>query len=319
MSDPFVCVLTLNWNGKKWLGDCLSSVLTMDYGNFEVVMVDNGSTDGSVQFVHDNFPGVLVVQTGSNLGYARGFNAGLEFAAQKGAEYFLIINNDTVIDRGALSALVETAQNYPRAGFVTGKVYFYDKPDILQTVGKKEHPIRWNGDHIGWLEKDAGQYEAVAERIFLDDVMTLVDRRLYNEVGGYDPEFFLQCEEFDWQARAKRESWKFYYTPKAKLWHRVSMSMGGLGNSVGRYYDIRSQMVVIARYRTPGLFLKYYMCTGFEVVNSFVRGLVQLNWTKIKPRLSMLLGFMGGTFWLVHRNAMRKVPWIIQKLQGSKL
>ena len=230
---PKVFVITLNWNGKKWLDDCLRSIVAMDYPNFEVIMVDNGSTDGSVEFVRDRFPKMHVVETGKNLGYARGFNAGLEYAAQRGAEHFLIMNNDTVIDPGALSALVETAQNYPRAGFVTGKVYFYDQPDTLQTVGKKEDRIRWNGDHIGWVEKDMGQYERVEERIFLDDVMTLVPRRLYDEVGGYDPQFFLQAEEFDWQARAKKRGWKFYYTPKSMIWHRVSMSMGGPGTRLG--------------------------------------------------------------------------------------
>ena len=312
---PKAFVITLNWNGRQWLDDCLTSVLAMDYPNFETVMVDNGSTDGSVEFVHDKFPSVHVVETGSNLGYARGFNAGLTYAAANGAEYFLIMNNDTVIDQGAVSALVETAQSEERAGFVTGKIYFYDQPDTFQTVGKMEDPITWNGHHIGWFEKDEGQYEIVEERVFLDDIFTLVDRRVYDEVGGYDPQFFLQAEEFDWQARAKKYGWKFYYTPKARLWHRVSMSMGGFGSPVGRYFDIRSPMVVMARHMSLRRFLRYYLHTGFQVLNSFVRGVVQLNWAKTKPRLAMLLGFVSGTFWLVHRRPATKVPWIIRKLR----
>ena len=311
---PKVIAITLNWNGKEWLDDCLTSVLAMDYPNFETVMVDNGSTDGSVEFVGDKFPSVHVVETGSNLGYARGFNAGLTYAAANGAEYFLIMNNDTVIDQGAVSALVETAQSEERAGFVTGKIYFYDQPDTFQTVGKMEDPITWNGHHIGWMERDEGQYETVEERVFLDDVMTLVDRRLYDEVGGYDPQFFLQAEEIDWQARAKKKGWRFYYTPEAKLWHRVSMSMGGFGNPVGRYFDTRSHMVVMARHVSLSRFLRYYVHTGFEVLNSFGRGVAQFNWAKVKPRLAMLLGFVSGTFWLVHRRPATRIPWIIQKL-----
>lgn len=314
LPKPKVFVITLNWNGKNWLGDCLSSILAMDYPNFEVVVVDNGSTDGSVEFVRQNFPTIYVIETGSNLGYARGFNAGLEYATQNGAQYFLIMNNDTVIDSGALTALVETIQNQPNAGFVTGKIYFYDHPDILQTVGKKEDPIRWNGDHIGSGEKDIGQYENIEERVFLDDVMTLVSRRMYDEIGGYDPQFFLQSEEFDWQVRAKRRGWKFYYTPKAKLWHRVSMSMGGFGNPIGRYFDIRSQMVVIARHGNLNQFIRYYIWTGFHVLNSFTRGLLRFNWARLKPRLAMLLGFIAGTFWLIHRQPAKKLPLIIRKL-----
>lgn len=312
---PKVFVITLNWNGKQWLEDCLSSVLASDYPNFEVVMVDNGSTDGSADLVRETFPAVHIIQTGRNLGYARGFNAGLEFASARGVDYFLIMNNDTVIDRGALAALVETALSQERAGFVTGKVYFYDQPDVFQSVGKLEDPITWNGRHIGWGEKDEGQYERVEERAFLDDVMTLVDWRLYDELGGYDPQFFLQSEEFDWQARAKKKGWRFYYTPKAKLWHRVSMSMGGAGSPIGRYFDTRSHMVVMARHASVPHFWRYYSYTGFRVFNSALRGLVQFNWPKLKPRLAMVLGFIAGTFWLIHRRPATKVPWIIQKLK----
>jgi GT2 family glycosyltransferase len=312
--NPKVFVITLNWNGKKWLNDCLSSVLAMDYPNFEVVMVDNGSMDGSMDLVRDKFPQVHVVETGRNLGYARGFNAGLQYAAAQGAEYFLIMNNDTVIDSETLSALVKTALKEPKAGFVTGKIYYYDNPRILQTVGKKEDSIRWNGDHIGYGEEDTGQFEEVEERPFIDDIMTLVDSRVYDEVGGYDPQFFLQCEEFDWQVRAKKMGWKFYYTPKAKLWHRVSMSMGGTGNAIGRYFDTRSHMVVIARHAGLWRFLKYYFWTCYKVSDSLLRGLVQFKWSKIRPRLAMWLGHVAGTLWLIHRRPAKSVPWVIRMI-----
>lgn len=313
---PRVFLITLNWNGKEWLEDCLRSALALDYPDFEVVMVDNGSTDGSVEFVRENFPSVQVVETGSNLGYARGFNAGLEFAAARGAEYFLIMNNDTVIDPGALRALVETALHQERAGFVTGKVYFYDHPDTLQTVGKNEDPITWNGSHIGWGERDVGQYDTVEEHAFLDDVMTLVDRRLYDEVGGYNPQFFLQCEEFDWQVRAKKKGWKLHYTPGAKLWHKVSMSMGGMDNPVGRYFDTRSFIVVMARHAGWRKFARYYVHDGYGTVRWFLGGLRRLDWSILKPRLARLLGFVAGTLWLIHRRPCTEVPPIIRGLRS---
>ncbi len=309
---PKVAVITLNWNGERWLGDCLSSVLAMDYPNFELVVVDNGSTDKSVELIRENYPQVSIVEMNSNLGYSRGFNAGLEYVAAHGAEYFLIMNNDTVIDKAALSALVVIAQSQPKAGFVTGKIYYFDHPDILQTVGKKEDPILWNGDHVGWGEKDIGQYETIEERIFLDDVMTLVNRKMYDELGGYDPQFFLQCEEFDWQARAKKKGWKFYYTPEAKLWHRVAMSKGGEDNQISPYFDIRSHIVVMVQNAGLRRFLRYYFWTGFKMTASLLKGLLQFNSAKVKPRLARWLGFLGGTFWLIHRRPATGVPCVIR-------
>jgi GT2 family glycosyltransferase len=317
-NNPKVFVLTLNWNGKSWLGDCLSSVLAMDYPNFKVVVIDNGSTDESVEFVKELFPSVHLVLNGKNLGYARGFNRGLEYAYAQGTDYFLIMNNDTIIDKHALSALVETALTQEKAGFVTGKVYFYDQPDTFQTVGKKEHPILWNGPHIGAGEKDKEQYEKVEERIFLDDVFTLVSKQLYEEVGGYDSQFFLEAEEYDWQARAKKMGWRFYYTPRAKLWHRVSMSMGGRGNVIAHYFDIRNTIIVMILHAGLFRFLRFYFWT---VCHEILGLLIGIAGKLIKPSIRLkyrFVGFIGlcaGTLWLIHRQPAKKVPFIIRMLR----
>lgn len=314
MSSPLVWVITLNWNGAKWLGDCLSSVLAMDYPNFRVLVVDNGSEDDSVALVKRDFPSVGVLDLGRNLGYAGGFRRGLELAHSQGATYFLIMNNDTVIDPGALSALVQTACRCERAGFVSGKVYFFDRPDVLQTVGKKEDPIRWNGDHLGSGERDEGQYDSVAERPFLDDVFTLASAEMYEEVGGYDRQFYLNCEEFDWQARAKRRGWRLYYTPEARLWHRVSMSMGGRGSPVGSYFDTRSAMVVMATQAGWRRFLRYYLWAGCSTAKSVLGAVLRSERATLKPKLAAFLGFLGGTLWLVHRRPPMRVPFIIRML-----
>ena len=164
---PKVFVITLNWNGKKLLDDCISSLLDMEYPNFEVIMVDNGSTDGSVEFVRHKYPQVYIIETGSNLGYSGGFNIGLDYAFnKKEAEYVLVINNDVKVDKKVISELVKVAEENEKIGFVTGKVYYFDSPDVLQTVGKKEDPVRWSGGHIGNREFDSGQYDQVKELFF---------------------------------------------------------------------------------------------------------------------------------------------------------
>jgi GT2 family glycosyltransferase len=312
-SAPRVYVITLNWNGRRWLGACLESALAMDYPNFKVLMVDNGSTDGSVEFVRDQFPAVQVVANLENLGYSRGFNSGLSIAAAHGAAYFLIMNNDTKIDPHALAALVETAQSQPKAGFVSGKVYFHDRPNILQTTGKLFDPILWNGKHIGAGEEDKGQYDKVAECPFLDDIFTLVDRALYDQTGGYDPQLFLNCEEFDWQIRAKKLGWKLYYTPYAKLWHYGSLSMGGLGSPISQYFFIRNHLVVMARHATLRQFLSCYRWLVFDQVRSLASGFVRRA-SNINSRFAGLLGIGAATLWLIHRRPATRIPWIIRQL-----
>lgn len=310
---PRVLVVTLNWNGRAWLGECLSSVLAMDYPRFEVALVDNGSTDDSVAFVRETFPAVHVVENPTNLGYARGFNRGLELGADRGFDFFLLMNNDTEIDRNALTALVECALSRPRAGFVTGKVYFHDRPGVLQTVGKLEHPVMWNGGHIGAGEADTGQYDSVAERPFIDDIFTLVVAELYRETGGYDPQFFLQGEEFDWQARAKALGWRFYYTPEAKLSHYGSLSMGGLGSPVSEYFFVRNHLVVLARNAGARRWLRAWGRFGVDRTRSLVSAVVRREDAR-RSRLAGWLGWAAGTLWLFHRRPATRVPTVIRAL-----
>jgi GT2 family glycosyltransferase len=150
-----IIVLILSYNGKELLYDSITSYLENDYDNFSVVVIDNGSTDGTMEFVNRNWPSVKVLRTDINLKYSGGFNLGIEYAFKEmDADYVLITNNDVKVDKHAISALFETANSDPKIGFTTGKVYYYDQPEIFQTVGKFENPIRWNGDHIGAGEKD---------------------------------------------------------------------------------------------------------------------------------------------------------------------
>lgn len=314
MNIPKVFVLILSYNGVKWLKGCLPTVLGMDYLNYEVVVIDNGSSDDTQSFLRANFPQVQIVALQPNRGYAGGFDAGLEYAANLGADYFLVMNNDTEIDRHALTALVDAAEAQDRAGFVTGKVYFHDRRDVFQSVGKKDDPIQGSGDYIGYEEKDAGQYEALEERAFVDDVYTLVNRRLYDQIGGYDPQFYLQCEEFDWQLRAKEAGWKIYYTPHAKLWHYGSVTTGGVGSPVNNYFLERSRIIAIAKHKGWFHLFRYLVWSGSQALYRLVGSIIRMNRHTFKPRLARLLGILSGISWMVHRKPAKAVPELIRKL-----
>jgi GT2 family glycosyltransferase len=179
-------------------------------------------------------------------------------------------------------------------GFVTGKVYYFDRPDVLQTVGKYEDPIRWNGEHIGNREKDLGQYDQVAERIFVDDIFTLVRRSVYEKVGGYDTAFAFQAEEYDWQARANKIGFKIYYTPLAKIWHKESMTIGK-NSAFKAFYDARNPMLVILKHKSPDFYRKYFW-------QHFRRGVLRssllcLKYFRIGVALAIWRGFASGVIY----------------------
>ena len=295
MANPFVVVLILSYDGKYLLEDSISSYLDNDYTNFKVVVIDNGSSDGTKEYVKEKFPEVIVLRLEKNLGYSGGFNFGLKWAFnQQKADYALVTNNDVKVDKGVISALVKTAEKDNKIGFATGKVYYFEKPDTLQTVGKKEHPILWSGGHIGNKEKDTGQYNKEMELPFADDVFTLVKKRMYDQIGGYDTTFFLQSEEYDWQARAKAIGYKIFYTPEAKIWHKESMTIGKRSPQKA-YYDARNPMLVILKHKNPEFFRIYFW-------NHLKRSILK-NSLKNSLKMEFLItfkiwqGFFSGVIW----------------------
>lgn len=290
-----VIVLILSYNGKYLLKDSISSYLANDYPNFELVVIDNGSTDGTKEWVAQNYPSVFVLRTDKNLGYSGGFNLGLDYAFnQKQVDYVLITNNDVKADSQVISELVKVAKTDTMIGFCTGKVFFYNSPDTLQTVGKYEDPIRWNGEHIGNKEIDKGQYDKISERIFADDIFTLVSRKLYLETSGYDTTFKFQAEEYDWQARAKKLGFKIFYTPLAKIWHKDSMTIGKR-SAFKAYYDARNPMLVILKHKTADIFRKYFW---YHFKIGVVRSSM-VSFKQLRPAVSLAVwrGFVSGLIW----------------------
>jgi len=295
MNHPKVLVLILSYDGKALLDDAVSSYLANDYENFEVVVIDNGSSDGTEAYVKDKWPEVYLHRTDVNLGYSGGFNFGLDYAfKRRKADYVLVTNNDVKVDPRVIRSLVSVAETDKQIGFVSGKVYYYDEPEVLQTVGKHPHPVKWNGDHIGGRTRDEGQFEQVEERIFMDDIFTLVRREVYEAVGGYDETFKFQAEEFDWQARAKSAGFKLFYTPHAKIWHKESMTIGKR-SAFKAFYDARNPMLVILKHQSPAFFRRYFW-------DHLKRGVIRtslLNIKQMRPQVSLKIwqGFFSGMQW----------------------
>jgi len=272
---PKVIVLILSYNGKALLQDSISTYLKNDYESFKLVLVDNGSTDGTKDYVENHFPEVYVHRTEKNLKYSGGLNFGMEYAfSVKNADYVLITNNDVVADKGLISALVKTSVTDDKIAFTIGKVYYYDAPDTFQTVGKRFDPVLWNAGHIGYNEKDTGQYETIEERAWCDDIYWLVKREIWEKTGGYDTEFAFQGEDFDWQIRTKQLGYKIMYTPNAKLWHKESMTIGKT-SPFKAYYDARNPLIIHMKYRSRIQYMKIIRMRLLQHIRSLPKQLIK--------------------------------------------
>ena len=240
---PRVAIVTLNYNQNNYTVDCIKSLLNSDYQNFGIFLIDNGSTEENFEILLNNLPNdsrIIISRLENNQGYVGGINHGLEKANETNCDYFLIMNNDTLIDENAVKELVFTSEKYRGKAIVSGKVYNYDEKDTLQYIGQYFDPedmLNQKSYVKNTRETDVGQYDREIEMGMLDDIFWMLSKEIYNSVGKYSDYFFLYGEQNDYGFKVLKQGYKFIYTHKAKLWHKGGITTTeGNKNSPRIYY-----------------------------------------------------------------------------------
>lgn len=249
MKYPLVYIIILNWNGLHDTIACLDSAIKLSYPNFRLVVVDNGSTDGSTDSISKNYPNVIVIKNRENLGYAKGNNVGIRYALQNNADYVWLLNNDTLTERNALRNMVGEAERDPRIGILGSKIYYLNSARKIWFAGAMINWSRGISNHIGINETDVGQYDFVKEIDRVAGCSMLVKREVCNQVGLFDENFFLYVEEVDWCVRARKAGFKCLFVPSSIVYHKAwaSVSLIGACSKVFNYYNTRNFLYLIRK------------------------------------------------------------------------
>lgn len=252
-NDPrLVYIVILTWNGKQNTLDCLLSLESVWSEHTRGIVVDNGSSDGTAEAVRANYPELIVLRNEENLGFTGGNNVGMRDALNRGADYILLLNNDTIVDPEFVGKMLEVALSSDRIGFVSPKICFADSPDLLWFAGARFNPLTGYGRVIGYREKDRGQYDDIREIDRPCGCAVLVSRRLCEEAGLLDPGIFLYMDEVEWMLRARKKGFTSFYAPKAKVWHKVSASVGRESHPDAFYYGVRNTLYALNRNASLG-------------------------------------------------------------------
>ena len=243
-------LIVLSWNGREDTLACLASLATLRDGDIEVVCVDNGSTDGSVEAVRAAHPEVHVVENGRNLGFAGGNNAGLRHAFDHGAQWAALVNNDAVLAPDAIDRLRGAAAEHPAAGMLAGKVFFDEPPDRIWFAGQRFWPaFGYSGRPRGYGRRDGPRYRRAYRTDRAAGAFMAVSRRVVDAVGLLDEDLFAYVEDVDWSCRARAVGFEIWFVPDALAWHRVSASTGGERASThALYYGVRNTIAVSERH-----------------------------------------------------------------------
>lgn len=280
--------MVLTHNGRADTLDCLRSLERTDWDALSVIVVDNGSCDGTADAVIEQYGEVRVLRQEQNLGFSEGNNVGIRYALELGADYVLLLNNDTTIAVDAVARCVETALQHPDAGAVCPLIHFAEPPEPLWYAGAVFDPRRANsGRMLGYRETDRGQFDAATVTDRAAGAAMLMPRAALEELGLLDADLFFLYEDVDWSLRARRAGWRIYLAPAARVQHRVSATAGGEHSPTIAYYDARNHLTICRRH-APLL--------GVE---------------SLKRELAILLLHLAGA-----RRARRRIAYLAAVLTG---
>lgn len=290
---PGVTIIVLNWNGLADTLECLRSLSHLDYPNYEVVVVDNGSTDGSARVIHERFPDVTVIENEENLGFTGGNNVGLRYALRGNAAYVLLLNNDTVVDSPFLGQMVEVAQGDATIGAVGPTIYYYGEPQVVWSAGGSIDWRRGCTRMIGLDERDDGQFGDVPREVdFVSGCTLLVRRAAIERVGGLDERFFTYYEEVEWCVRMRRAGFRVMHVPQARVWHKI-LPAAQAESPMVHYYMTRNRLLFLQATRAGW---PVGACALLEYIRTLVSWSVRPRWRHKQEQRRVMLQAIGDAW-----------------------
>ncbi len=281
---PLVSVIVLNWNNKQDLEVCLNSLTKQSYNSYEVIVVDNSSTDSSIELVKKKFSKFKLIQNKKNYGFAKGNNIGIHHA--KG-EYVITLNNDTQVDFHWIEELVKIAEAYPEMGSLSSKMLFSDNPKKINSIGLK---LYWDGKAVDEAinEPDKGQHEKIKQVFGPCGGAAFFRRKALEDVkmgdDYYDSDFGFYSEDLDLAFRLQLRGWRSLYVPKAKLLHKFRGTTGKI-KDFGLQYAIKNKVLFMIKNYPLRLLILYSPAIITRQVISFLYYLVRFNKAAFKSRM----------------------------------
>ena len=224
---PHIKILILNWNGKHLLKPCLDSVTAIDYPNYSVMVIDNGSTDNSVNMVKENYSEVNLLVLEKNYGFARGYNRCFTRLKDEYSGFILLLNNDTEVDPDILNSFIQAKVKYGDNNLYGGKIFYQNNPELIWYAGGNVNLKYLKLSHRGIRQTDSAEYSRPMQTDYITGCCLFTSMKTINQLNGFDELFNMYGEDVDLCLRAQAEGINCYYWPDAKLWHHVSASLGG--------------------------------------------------------------------------------------------
>ncbi len=266
MEHPKISIIVLNWKQEENTSECLHSLHKIDYDNYGIILVDNGSNDSSPDNLQKKFPDLKIIRNYANLGFAKGNNIGIKEALKDKPDYILLINNDTTVEPDFLKILVDYAESDESIGIASPKIMFYSQPQKIWFVGGKFLLFLKKPFHLFYGQYDKGQMKEPAEIDWVSGCCMLIRRKVFEEIGMLDADYFHYCEDVDFCIKAKQHGFKIVVVPDAKIYHKFALSIGGKFSPLATYYRTRNILLLCKKTgQWPALVLNFIIFPFYAV------------------------------------------------------
>jgi len=303
---PKVFIIILNWNGWQDTMECLESLNNISYDNFEVLLIDNASKE-KITILDSRFPRLKITQIFNdlNLGYAGGNNQGIKMALERGADYVLLLNNDTIVESDFLTQLIAAAENNKEAGIFGSKIYFYDSrlarlaeapakratsDKLIWSAGGKITKNFTRGELIGYCQNDEGQHDQIKEADYISGTCLLAKKEIVEKIGSISEDYFLYYEDADWCLRARWAGYRCLFVPKSIIYHKVSKSTGEFSFPY-IYYHSRNGLIFGSRF---GLKPAIYIISLWIFFKQLIKLIIGYKKDWARPVMKGVLDFWRG-------------------------
>ncbi|MDI6619034.1 MAG: glycosyltransferase family 2 protein [Clostridiales bacterium] len=284
-----VFIILVNYKKYNDTIECIRSLKKIRYNNFEIIVIDNCSGNGSVDEIKANYPDIKLFSTSKNLGFAGANNLGIKYALEHNADYILLLNNDTVVDEMFLYYMVESFNKYPDAGIVGNKILYYESKDLLWFAGGRINWLKFRVDHYGNKERDKEIFNHEKEMDFISGCCMLIKAEVFNKIGLIDENYFMYYEDVDLCIRAADAGYKLIYNPKSFIYHKVGLSSGGEDSPFVIKWNTRNKLIFMHKYKYKVSKMSYcisIICLNLSDIKKCLPYILRNNKDKFKALLS---------------------------------
>jgi GT2 family glycosyltransferase len=285
MKYPRVSIIVLNWNNYKDTKECIESLSGITYPNYEIIVVDNGSVDGSTRKIQEEFSKLEYIYNKDNLGFAGGNNIGMRYALNKGSDFIMILNNDTTVKENFLEPLVEDLTKNEKIGMAGPLIYYFYEP----------YKIFSDGEKLAFWRKNLKELLRGEKIRMIQGCCMLIKKEVIEKIGYFYEPYFLNWEEVDYCLQTNRAGYEVICEHKSVIWHKVRTTLKKNPASES-YYFYRNRLLFTKR-TAPFLF-KYFFYAYYSLYlfYRFVRNYLEGEKNIAKSAKDALFDFWAGNF-----------------------